>query len=119
MDCVMSAIPSKRLTLTVLIALAVSYASSSIGASVSVTPARASNFYSGVITLQITGLATGETVRIDRFVDFNTNDIVNNAVDLMVQSFLVTDNQASSIGGATNANVVYDSNPANGAITAN
>ncbi len=110
-------IHKKRTILTVLIALAVCYASRTIAANVSLTPARASNFYSGTVTLQITGLATGETVRVERFIDFNTNDVVNSAVDLMVQSFSITDNQSSVIGGVTNANVFYDSNPTNGVIT--
>jgi hypothetical protein len=87
------------------------------GATVSLTPSRASSFYTGVISLQIDGLTNGETVRVEKFIDVNTNNAVN-AIDMMVDSFLLTDNQSIAVGGVTNRHRPYDRNPANGVITA-
>jgi glycogen synthase len=44
----------------------------------SVTPSTVSNTYSGTITLQIGGL-TNKTVVIQKFLDLNTNGVVNGA----------------------------------------
>lgn len=84
----------------------------------SVSPNSVSNTYAGKITLQITGLVTGETVRVDKYLDANTNGVVD-ASDWLVQSLVLTDGQAPMIiGGVTNSNVPYDSNQAGGVITA-
>jgi hypothetical protein len=87
----------------------------------SVNPSAVSNFYAGLITLQIGGLNTGETVRIDKFLDVNSNGVIG-APDLAVQSFLLTDGQASvfhdGATAVTNINVPGDFNPTNGVITA-
>ncbi|MGD0261919.1 MAG: hypothetical protein ABSD29_19290 [Verrucomicrobiota bacterium] len=89
--------------------------------SLSVAPTSVSNLYAGVITLQVGGLLTGETVRIDKFLDANGNGVID-AADLPTQSFLLTDGQASvfydGATAVTNINVPGDSNPTNGAITA-
>lgn len=86
-------------------------------ATFTVTPSAISNQYSGVITLQIGGLTNGETVVVQKYVDANSNGVVDSG-DWLVQQFLVTDNQAPSvIGGVTNINIPYDSNPTNGAVT--
>jgi len=82
-----------------------------------VTPATVSNTYTGSITLQIEGLNVGETVQIDKYLDANANGTID-ASDLLVASFQLTDGQASAIGGVTNINVAFDSNPAGGTITA-
>jgi hypothetical protein len=82
-----------------------------------VTPSSVSNQYDGAITLQIGGLNTGETVVVEKFLDVNTNGVID-AGDWLVQSFQLTDGQASVIGGVTNINVPSDSNPTNGSITA-
>ena len=69
--------------------------------SFSVTPSAVSNFYAGTITLQIGGLASGETVLVEKFRDNNGNGIIDGA-DTEVQQFRVTDGQAS---------VFYDGRP--------
>src|SRR5690348_386557 len=80
------------------------------------TPSTISNTYSGIITLTVGGLTNGETVVIEKFLDLNTNGIID-AADYLGTSFRVTDNQASTIGGATNISVPYDSNPTASNIT--
>ncbi len=102
-----------------LIAVACQQIASTARAAVtfSVTPSAVSNFYAGTITLQINGLNTGETVQIDKFLDANGNGVID-AADLPVQSFQLTDGQASVIGGVTNLNVPGDVNSASGVITA-
>lgn len=85
-------------------------------ATLSVTPSAISNQYAGMITLAITGLTNGETVTIDKFLDANTNGVIDGG-DLLGQRFELTDNQASLIGGATNVNVPGDSNPAVSNVT--
>jgi hypothetical protein len=85
--------------------------------SFSVSPSAVSNLYAGTITLQIGELNAGETVQIDKFLDANSNGVMD-AGDLMVQSFPLTDGQASVIGGVTNINVPGDFNATTGVITA-
>ena len=81
-------------------------------------PTAVSNLYTGVITLQIAGLNSGETVVIQKFLDVNTNGLVG-AGDSLMQQFRLTDGQGPSvISGVTNINIPWDSNPAAGAITA-
>src|SRR5258708_31408184 len=100
----------------ILMALFVSHAV--FGATVSVTPNSITDQYSGAITLQIAGLNTGETVTIQKYVDANTNGVVD-AADFLGQSFQLTDNHGPPvIAGVTNINVPGDLNAANGAITA-
>ncbi len=85
-------------------------------ATLSVTPSAISNTFTGMITLQAGGLTNGETVVIEKFLDANTNSVID-AGDLMMQSFRVTDNQVSLIGGKTNVSVPGDSNATGSAIT--
>ncbi len=87
------------------------------GATFSVSPSSVSNTYAGQVALQIDGLTAGETVAINKYLDVNTNGVID-AADWLVQSFRLTDNQASVIGGVTNINVPRDGSPADGAITA-
>ncbi len=83
-----------------------------------VTPAAVSNTYSGHITLQINGLASGDTVVVQKFLDLNTNGVVD-ASDWLVQQFNLTDGQAGMvIGGVTNFNVPGDIDTTAGQITA-
>lgn len=86
-------------------------------ATLAVTPSAISHQYAGMITLAITGLTNGETVTIDKFLDANTDGVINGD-DLLMQRFRLTDNQVSLIGGATNVNVPGDLNPAASNITA-
>lgn len=83
-----------------------------------VTPNTVSNTFKGVITLQINGVTTGDTVVLQKYVDADTNGVVDGK-DTLVQQFNVTDGQAGQvIGGVTNANVPGDLDVTNGAITA-
>ena len=72
-----------------------------------VNPSSISNTYSGAVTLQISGLTNGETVLVERFLDANTNGLVDTG-ELLVQSFLVTDGQVTSFGGIRDTNVPGD-----------
>jgi hypothetical protein len=83
-----------------------------------VTPAAVSNTYNGQITLTVTGLTTGSTVVIQKFLDLNTNGVINTS-DWLVQQFRITDGQPGMvIGGVTNFNVPGDLNSTSGVITA-
>ncbi|HZR17378.1 MAG TPA: putative Ig domain-containing protein [Verrucomicrobiae bacterium] len=93
---------------------------SSVDAAVTftMTPAAVSNTYNGRITLQVTGLTSGDTVVVQKFLDLNTNGVID-AGDWLVQQFNLTDGQAGMvIGGVTNFNVPEDINTTAGQITA-
>lgn len=83
-----------------------------------ITPAAVSNTYSGHITLQVNGLASGDSVVVQKFLDLNTNGVIE-ASDWLVQQFNLTDGQAGMvIGGVTNFNVPGDLDTTAGQITA-
>jgi hypothetical protein len=83
-----------------------------------ITPAAVSNTFSGPVTLQITGLTNTETVVVQKFLDANTNGVVD-AGDTLWQQFNLTDGTNLVIGGVTNINVPGDTDgTANGQITA-
>jgi hypothetical protein len=82
-----------------------------------VAPSAVSNTYAGSITLQIGGLTNTETVVIQKFLDLNTNGVLDGN-DWLVQQFTLQDGANFVIGGVTNFNVPGDLNPATGAITA-
>lgn len=83
-----------------------------------VTPAIVSNTYNGPITLLVSGLTNTETVTVQKFLDVNTNGVVD-ASDWLVQQFSLTDGQAGMvIGGITNFNVPGDTDATAGQITA-
>jgi hypothetical protein len=82
-----------------------------------VTPSAVSNTYSGTITLQIGGLTNTETVVVQKFLDLNTNGVINGS-DWLVQQFTLQDGTNFAIGGVTNFNVPGDLNATTGAITA-
>ncbi len=82
-----------------------------------VTPAAVSNTYNGVITLQIGGLTNTETVVVQKFIDLNTNGVID-GTDWLVQQFNLQDGTSFVIGGVTNFNVPGDLNATTGAITA-
>src|SRR5579872_4900067 len=81
-----------------------------------VSPAAVSNAYSGFIILQINGLTNGERVTVQKYLDANSNGVVDSA-DWLVQQFQLTDGQSTIIGGVTNINIPFDSTPVDGAIT--
>jgi hypothetical protein len=85
--------------------------------SFSISPSSCSNTYAGAITMQIAGLTNGETVLVRKFLDINTNGVID-TTDWLVQSLNLTDGQNLVIAGVTNFNVPGDSNSATGAITA-
>jgi len=57
----------------------------------SVTPSVTSNTYSGVITLNVTGLTNSENVSIQTFLDLNANGAVD-AGEPFIDVFKITDN---------------------------
>ncbi|HEV2327219.1 MAG TPA: hypothetical protein VGY56_00340 [Verrucomicrobiae bacterium] len=83
-----------------------------------VSPSVVSNTYPGVITLNITGLNTGEKIYVTRWIDLNGNGVIDAGEPLMEAFQLVdNDNSYAIVGGITNINIPFDINPANGAIT--
>jgi hypothetical protein len=102
------------LTMLVIACAQVTFAQQNL----TVTPPMTSNSYPGVITLTMTGLTNGESVRIQRWLDLNGNGLID-ANEPMIDAFGIADNDLTSniIGGATNINVPFDSNPTNGVIT--
>ena len=83
-----------------------------------ITPAAVSNTYNGAITLQVNGLTNTEAVVVQKFLDLNTNGVID-ASDWLVQQVKLTDGQPGMvIGGVTNFNVPGDIDPAAGQVTA-
>ncbi|HZQ46732.1 MAG TPA: carboxypeptidase-like regulatory domain-containing protein, partial [Verrucomicrobiae bacterium] len=85
-------------------------------ATLTVSPSAISNNYSGVITLNITGLTNTEKVTIQTFLDLNGNGSIDDDEPL-VDVCKISDGGAMIISGVTNINVPFDSNSATGAIT--
>jgi hypothetical protein len=79
-------------------------------------PPVVSNTYPGAITLDITGLTNTEKVIIQRWIDNNSNGVVD-AGEWLIDSFKISDGGAMVIGGVTNVSVPYDNNPTTGEIT--
>jgi hypothetical protein len=76
--------------------------------SITVSPTTITNNYVGTIQLSISNLSSaGVTVRVDRFLDVNSNGIVD-ANKWAGQAFYVTDGQEPIIGGVRNSNVPGD-----------
>jgi hypothetical protein len=86
-----------------------------------VTPSSVSNTYYGAITLQVTGLTSGDTVVVQKFLDANSNGVVD-AGDYLFQQFTLTDGQASvfthGATSITNVLVPGDMDTTAGQITA-
>ena len=87
-----------------------------LAASLVVAPAAVGNTYSGVLTLNITGLTNAEPVIVQRYLDANTNGTVDSG-ELLIDAFRISDGGISTIGGITNINVPFDRNSATDAIT--
>jgi hypothetical protein len=85
--------------------------------SFTITPAGVSTGYKGFVTLQISGLTNGETVKVAKFLDANNNGVVDGP-DAFVQGFKLIDGQAALVAGATNFNTPGDVTVTDGAITA-
>lgn len=83
----------------------------------SISPNSISNTYKGRVTLQVSGITTNGTVVIQKYLDLNSNGIVD-AGDLLVQQYEVTDGVGSPIiGGVTNINVPGDQDTNQGSVT--
>ena len=80
---------------------------SSQTSSLNVAPSTVTSEYSGQITLTIEGLSPGQTVSIERYIDFNRNGNVD-ADDVLTQQFNLTDGESSAIDGVRNVNVPGD-----------
>ncbi|MDB6121634.1 MAG: regulator of chromosome condensation [Pedosphaera sp.] len=72
-----------------------------------IVPSNITNDYVGTVRIGVTGLSAGETLRIEKFFDANTNGIID-AGELLVQSFTVTDGQLPRIAGIRNLSVPGD-----------
>ncbi|HEV2319242.1 MAG TPA: hypothetical protein VGV18_05800, partial [Verrucomicrobiae bacterium] len=88
-----------------------------------ITPNVISNTYNGVVTLQVSGITAGDTVVVQKFLDTDSNSVLD-ASAILWQQFQITDGEAAVFkNGATsvtNFNVAGDTDgSANGAITAN
>jgi hypothetical protein len=84
---------------------------------VGVTPSSIDENFRGFVQVSINGLATGDTIRLEKFqVNNNTGVIDANAV--LEQSLLLTDGVSNKIGGVANVNVPADTTPADGTIVA-
>src|ERR1043165_9449808 len=81
-----------------------------------ISPTATSNTYNGIVTLQVTGLSSGQPVVVQKFLDANTNGVLD-APDILWQQFRLTDGQATVIGGVTNIIVPGDNDPVAGQIT--
>ena len=101
--------------LFIALALAAGFAQIASAVTFNITPSTVSNTYNGTITLQVSSLTSGDTVVVQKFLDLNTNGIVD-AGDYLVQQFNLTDGQAGMvIGGVTNLNVPGDTDTTAGA----
>ena len=104
--------------LFIALALAAGFAQIASAVTFNITPSTVSNTYNGTIMLQVSNLTSGDTVVVQKFLDLNTNGIVD-AGDYLVQQFNLTDGQAGMvIGGVTNLNVPGDNDTTAEQITA-
>ena len=116
----MEAFPSLmkcRLCFTIL-GVALSLAPPLHAATFSVSPNTVSNSYAGYVTLQVTGIAAGHAVQVQKYFDANTDGIID-AGDVLRQQYTLTDGMAGQVlGGVTNVNVPGDNDTTAGQITA-
>jgi hypothetical protein len=73
-----------------------------------VSPASITNDYVGKVSLTITGLSVGKTIRVERYSDINGNGVVDATMDNVFHTFTVTDGRLPIIGGVRNLNVPGD-----------
>ncbi len=72
-----------------------------------VSPASVAADYKGIVELNITGLTQGQSVLVEKLVDFNGNGVVDGN-DTVVESFVVVDGRVTTIGGIRNPNIPGD-----------
>jgi len=103
---------------TAVLTLAAVVPMTAYGVALTVSPASIRNDSTGQITVTITGLSSGLTVRVDRIMDLNGNGVID-VGEPIGKSFTVTDGQLPTIGGVRNINVPGDEDGAvNGQIIA-
>ena len=87
---------------------------------VTISPSVITNDFAGKIVISVTGLASGKTIRVEKFADLNTNGVIDpKEVPSLWRSFTVMDGQLPLLGGCTNLNVAGDMDGAvNGQIRA-
>lgn len=95
------------ITRMVGILAAAGFAARLVGAQISLTPAVLTNDFTGSVKMDIAGLNVGETVVVERFVDFNGNGVIDEE-DYAMQGFSLTDDVAPAIGGVRNPNIPGD-----------
>jgi len=110
---------AKIIPVAVCLLLAVFVSSTLAGPALTITPSAVTNDFVGTVSLHVTGLTTGETIRVEKFFDVNGNGIIDPG-EILVESFTVTDGQVPLIGGVRNSNVPGDDDGAtNGQATVN
>src|SRR6185369_11076343 len=99
----------RRSSVLVLAALFLSVDCADAAVGIAINPAVITNDFLGKISITVTGLTSGKTIRIEKFADYNTNGSIS-AVESsnLWRSFLVTDGQMPLLGGCTNLNVAGD-----------
>lgn len=111
--------PMKKICLAICAIALVGFGASgkSMAATLTLSLSSVTNDYRGPITLTITGIVPGQTVRIEKFVDMNANGVIDSS-EPGIAAFTVTDGQVATIGGVRNHNVPGDEDgAANGQIT--
>jgi hypothetical protein len=87
------------------LAIVIGATTTAFAVTLNVSPSAVSNTYNGYITLQIGGLTNGASVVVQKYLDANTNGVVD-AGDWLLEQFNITDGRAGMvIGGVTNLNV--------------
>lgn len=101
------AIIMKMITRMIVLIATAGFAAGLEGAQISLAPSLFTNDYSGSIKMDIAGLNVGESVVVERFIDFNGNGIVDDE-DFALQSVCLTDDLAPTVGGVRNPNIPGD-----------
>jgi hypothetical protein len=92
-------------------------AASATGISANVSPAIIDETFRNFVQLSISGMATGDAVRVEKF-QVNTSDGTIDTGAILQQSFLLIDGKSNVIDGIPNSNVPADTTPADGQIVA-
>lgn len=92
-------------------------AASTAGISATVTPSVIDETFRNFVQLSVSGIATGDGVRVEKF-QVNTSDGTIDGAAILQQSFLLTDGKSNVIDGIPNSNVPADITPADGDIVA-
>ena len=85
-------------------------------AGLSVSLSSITNDYSGDLGFLITAITSSATVRLEEFLDLNNNGAID-STDLLVNSYLLTDGQATSFGGVRDTLIPGDDDSVPSQIT--